>query len=170
MLLSVISSAVSASILLVLYRRYGQKGSYWFAMGIAGLGCFVLEILIYRYRLMVVPIISRKISEEILFFSNILALAASLLITIAMPRLAKLQSGIGHEGLWRAFEWGLPALTFVLGLAFLFQIGGRLIILSLQVLFFTSIIFSLAVLGIGSAQRGNTGNKRVLWLVNSSTD
>ncbi|MBI9101584.1 MAG: helix-turn-helix transcriptional regulator [Spirochaetales bacterium] len=138
-------SSVSSALTLWLYKMYHNKASLWFAASIAGLGCFLIEILIWRYAAMIQPIISDHLYKGMLSFSNIWALAGGVLVCSSMPRFAMIQTGASPCLKWILLKWIPPILAFISGFMFLMNILYGIALITLQSLLFSTLTLSIII-------------------------
>ncbi|MBI9097610.1 MAG: hypothetical protein JEY91_03985 [Spirochaetaceae bacterium] len=150
LLLAIAFSAASIALAIWFRIQYHHQASIWFAAAIAGLGSFLIEILIFRYGNVIKPVVSELMYNTIISFSNIWALIGGLLVSIALPRLALLRTGAANGFWWHLFLFSPPVLTFIFGVLYLLGffplISGRF----LQFLIFFTPLLSVLIILIKS--------------------
>lgn len=155
MLVSLLLAVVLATTTLVLQREFCQKTSVWFGVGIIGLGCFIMEILVFRY--------GNSIgSQSILVFSKLWAIAGAILLTLAMPRLAWFLSGSLKSKGWWVLGWGLPAATALTCLGWLLGFGDPFVGYFIQLLFFGTVITTILHITLQRPRTGANSENRFL--------
>ena len=155
--IAIVLSAISVAISIWFRNIYRNRASLWFAATIAGLGAFLIEILIWRYAVMVRPLISDLLYKSMISFSNIWALIGGLLVSISMPVFAMIQTGSSPKLIWNLFRWIPPLLTFVFGVMFLLKIFYSLSLIALQGVIFLTV--GISILSIIILSRGEIGKK-----------
>jgi DNA-binding CsgD family transcriptional regulator len=165
MLASVVFAAVCSALAFMLRRQLQHKAIIWFSAVTAALGCFLLEILVYRYAHALKAALTTAEYDGIMTFSELWALCGGILMTAAMPRLARLMAGYPYHLGWKIADFGLPTAAFFAGVALLGSIGGSIPIIVLQCLLFGSTggaLVALALAGRGAAGSGRSSAERRL--------
>jgi hypothetical protein len=124
MLASVVFAAVCSALAFMLRRQLQHKAIIWFSAVTAALGCFLLEILVYRYAHALKAALTTAEYDGIMTFSELWALCGGILMTAAMPRLARLMAGYPYHLGWKIADFGLPTAAFFAGVALLGPSAG----------------------------------------------
>jgi DNA-binding CsgD family transcriptional regulator len=165
MLASIVCAAVCAALAFMLRRQLRHRAIIWFAAATAALGCFLLEILAYRYGQTLKASLSAAEYGGILSFSQLWALCGGVLMTASMPRLARLMAGYPYRLGWKIVDVALPSAAFFAGGALIGSIGGNLPVIILQCLVFGSAggaLVAMAMAGHGATESTRSSAERRL--------
>lgn len=155
LLLAFASAAVLSTMAFMLGRQYRHKASLWFGVVAAGVGCFVAEILVYRYG-------TALGAPGVVESSQLWALLGGCAVTLGTPRLARLLTGSPRGAFWRVAEPALPAATAALGLCLVMRIGGGWVVAALQALVFGSVAAGIAYIALARPKPAGNADGRFL--------
>ncbi len=159
MLFALMCAVTLITVTLMLQRQFRHKASIWFAVAVSGLGCFVLEILIYRYG-------KSLSSSSIQDFSKLWALFGAMSLTVATPRLTRLMTGLPKRIPWLIAEIALPFFALVGSSAFILGTGGAIWVYFLQCLVFATVGGGILFIGlVRPKERGKTQNRFLIRLL-----
>lgn len=150
LVLAIALGAVSLALTLWFRIKYKHQSTIWFASTLIGLIGFLFEILIHRYGTVVKPIVDSYTYETIVSVSNFWGLIGGVAITISLPRLARIVSGLQKNLVWYLFENVIPIVTAVSAILFLLSIKNNITSLILQITVFGTVIVSFLIILIFS--------------------